>query len=114
MSSWPETGGFEPLPSESAAPICAFGMNTGDGPLGVAIVQNSSIATLAGEFRASCQQTAMFPERRLLAMRGRNWLFPGASSFTRIGGLLHVAPSLSEKRTKMSVSAAVGPSVYTR
>ena len=72
--------------------------------LGVAILQNSSMAVLVEEFRASCQQTATLPERGLLAIRGRNWLLPEASSFTRIRPL-QVAPLLSEKRTKMSVSA---------
>ena len=45
----------------------------------------------------------MFPVVWSREIRGRNWLFVPASSFTCTGAL-QVAPLLFEKRTKMSVS----------
>src|SRR5579859_3784697 len=105
MSNWPAAGGLEPFPSEVPPLICALAMNVGEAPVGVATVQNSCMVLLPAELRASCQQTAIFPDRRLLAILGKNWLFVVASSLTRMGGLLHVAPSLSEKRNIMFVSA---------
>src|ERR1700686_3807738 len=104
MSAWPATGGFEPFPSEVPSLICALAMNVGVAPVGVAMLQNSCMVVLVAEFRASCQQTAILPDKRLLAIRGRNWLRDVAWSFTRIGGLLQVAPSLSENRTIILVS----------
>src|SRR5260370_36555950 len=108
MSAWPATGGLDPFPSEVPPLTCALAMKAGGAPVGVAMVQNSCIVLLPGELRASCQQTAMLPERRLTAILGKNWLRPGASSLTRMGGLLQIAPSVSEKRSMMSVSALPG------
>src|SRR5260370_30458580 len=66
-------------------------------------------------FRESYHTTARFPVVGSSEIFGRNWLFVVLSSFTRTG-LLHVAPSSSEKRTKMSVFLLLlGCSrVYTR
>src|SRR5262245_63887262 len=115
MSAWPGTGGLEPLPEVRAPPIWPLAMKAGMAGEGVAMVQNSSIDVLVAELRASCQQTAMLPDSRLLAILGRNWLRIGTagSSLTLIGGVLQVRPSSSEKRTMMSVSlfSSVGSSV---
>src|SRR5262245_23876724 len=91
-------------------------MKVGDGPVGVAIVQNTCMAVLVAELRASCQQIPTLPERGLTAILGKNWLRPGESSLTRMGGLLQVAPLSSEKRNMMSVSllSLTTSSVYTR
>jgi len=78
--------------------ISALAMKVGDEPVGVAMVQNSCMVVFVAELRASCQQTAMLPERRLLAILGKNLLVAVASSFTWVG-LLQVPPSLSENRT---------------
>src|SRR5580704_15952771 len=102
--STPPVGGLDPFPSDVPALTCALARKAGDAPVGVAMVQNSCIVVLVAELRASCQQTAISPERRLLAILGRNWLRVVASSLTRIGGLLQCAPSSSEKRTRMFVS----------
>src|SRR4051794_2654807 len=101
MSNRPGLGGEPPVPVERAAPIWTLVKNVGDAPDGVASEQNSSIVLLAGEFRQSCQQTAMLPERRLDAIRGRNMLRIGAGglSLTWIGPPGQVAPLSSEKRT---------------
>src|ERR1700693_3345277 len=104
MSAWPATGGLEAGPVDQPALMSALGKKAGEAPVGVAIVQNSCIAVLVAELRASCQQTAMLPERGFDAIRGRKWPRVFASSFTRIGGLLQVPPLSSEKRTMMSVS----------
>src|SRR4051794_10368080 len=104
MSNWPATGGLDPLPTDAASPIGPVARKAGEAPVGVAIEQNSCMVLLVAEFRASCQQTAMLPDRRLLAILGRNWLRFVASSLTRIGGLLQFAPLSSEKRTRTSVS----------
>src|SRR5258708_4452333 len=53
-------------------------------------------------FRESYHTTARFPVVGSSEIFGRNWLFVVLSSFTRTGAL-HVAPSSSEKRTKMSI-----------
>src|SRR6266849_3963269 len=53
-------------------------------------------------FRQSYHTKARFPVVGSSEIFDRNWLFFVWSSFTRTG-LLHVAPSSSEKRTKMSV-----------
>src|SRR6202035_2922326 len=99
----PPVGGLDPFGSEVPALICALAMKVGEGPAGVAIVQNSCMVLLPGELRASCQHTAILPERELLAILGRNWLLVVASSLTRMGGLLQAPPSLSEKRSRISV-----------
>ena len=80
-------------------------------PVGVAIEQNVCTALLFGSFRASSQQTLMLPERGLVAILGKNWLWigipvPTASSLTRIGAL-QFDPLSSEKRSIISVSAAL-------
>ena len=67
-------------------------------------------------FRASCQETAMYPVVGSTAMRGRNWLLV-RTSLTRTG-VLQCRPSSSENRRKMSVSlvsigAAGGRFVWT-
>src|SRR5438132_1280860 len=66
-------------------------------------------------FRESYHTTARFPVVGSSEIFGRNWLFFVLSSFTRTG-LLHVAPSSSEKRTKMSIFLLLlgCSSVYTR
>src|SRR6185436_13857470 len=94
-----------PLDEEPAL-IRALVMKAGDAPVGVAMVQNSCMAVLVAEFRASCQQTAMLPDRRLVAIFGKNWLRIGiaGSSLTRIGPPGQVAPLLSDQRSMMSVS----------
>src|SRR5712691_2025892 len=94
-----------PLLVDEPSLICALGMKTGDPPVGVAMLQNSCMAVLVAEFRASCQQTAMLPDRGLVAILGKNWLRMGiaGSSLTRIAAL-QVAPLSSEKRSMMSVS----------
>src|SRR6266487_2884419 len=53
---------------------------------------------LPRSLRESYHTTARFPLVGSSEIFGRNWLFLVWSSFTRTG-LLHVAPSLSEKRT---------------
>src|SRR5258708_27076364 len=111
MSSWPAAGGEEPVPVEAASPTCALAKKAGNAAVGVAMVQSSCIVVLVAEFWASCKQTAMLPERGLLAILGKNWLRPEASSLTRIGGLLQIRPLSSEKRSMMSVSGKTGSSV---
>ena len=66
---------------------------------GVAMLQNSCIVALVPELRASCEQTAMLPERRLLAILGKNWLRPDASSFTWMGALrgLHHCRKIAQR-----------------
>src|SRR5262245_54109789 len=102
MSAVPGVGGDPPVPVEvpslalALVPPAAAGMNVGK-PAGVAMAQNTCMVLLPAEFRASCQQTAMLPERMLLAMRGRNWLRTGSagSSLTRVAAL-QVPPLSSE------------------
>src|ERR1700693_1431229 len=98
MSAWPATGGLEPVPVDEPSLMSALGKKAGEAPVGVAIVQNSCIAVLVAELRASCQQTAMLPERGFDAIRGRNWLRVGAGWFTRIGGWLPGPPLSVRKR----------------
>src|SRR6478752_4382398 len=98
MSLEPGLGGVEPFPSEVPPLTCTLARKVGVAPVGVAIVQNSCMVLLVAELRASCQHTATFPERRLLATLGKNWLLVVASSLTLIGAL-HAAPLLSEVRT---------------
>src|SRR5260370_14235986 len=66
-------------------------------------------------FRESYHTTARFPVVGSSEIFGRNWLFVVLSSFTR-SGALHVAPSSSEKRTKMSIFLLLlgCSTVYTR
>src|ERR1700693_265042 len=99
MSAWPATGGLEAGPVDQPALMSALGKKAGEAPVGVAIVQNSCIAVLVAELRASCQQTAMLPERGFDAIRGRNWLRVGAGWFTRIGGVVPGPPFVFRERT---------------
>src|SRR5712692_1699797 len=76
--------------------------------------QNCAVVLVA-ELRASCQVTAILPVVWSSAIRCRNWLLVPASSLTRTGEL-HEVPLLSEKITKMLVSALpmLGVLAYTK